>query len=480
MSSLNRPQLLSFSLVLGVLLPSMTVSATEQKPSYFQDVRPIIEEKCILCHSDKSVSFSFENAETTYGYRHAIRRAVKEQRMPPWMAEEGHQLYEDDYSLSKKQRKLIERWAKQGYVKGEEPARASAVPSVVSIDEFKSDISLDVLPPNLSYLPNQEQKDDYRCFVMPWPYKTTKYVTGFKGSPGNQRIAHHLITYAVTPDVAPIFLKLSQDEGGKGYSCFGGPLPDKLADKSVLETFKKRYNTDLDTLNANNYWLSHWAPGMMGYAFPDNTGVKMEPGAAIVVQVHYYSAYAPGESDQGSVMHYMVKDKVEKPALIYPLSNYDWFGGRQNKSMVIPPGKKSTFYASDSFDKIANLATTILGMPKDDIETMELHSANIHMHSYGLSGETTLLDPDGKKETLLNIPRWDKDWQRDFGLKQPKIISSEDFSGTRLTVECDFINHQDRLIYGGFGSDDEMCFNFSYIAVTQKSENVPAPKLVSK
>jgi hypothetical protein len=32
-------------------------------------------------------------------------------------------------------------------------------------------------------------------------------------------------------------------------------------------------------------------------------------------------------------------------------------------------------------------------------------------------------------------------------------------------VECTYENPTDEPIYGGYGSYDEMCFNFSYIAV---------------
>lgn len=458
----------SYSKLLTVGLCFSTQVIAAGAPTYFTDVRPLMEKNCIICHSEKGVSFSFEDAESSYAYRMAISQAVAQGRMPPWMAEAGHQTYEGDYSLTPKERELIATWAKNGYPKGDQ-LKAPKAETFKAVDEFVADVSFEVLP-NDSYLPNQERKDDYRCFVIDWPYSTTKYVTGFKGLPGNLRIAHHLITYAVTPEVAPVFKRLAVDEGGKGYSCFGGPVPDKLANAQELEKFKARYNTDLDTLNANNYWLSHWAPGMTGYSFPEGTGVLMKPGSAIVIQVHYYSAFAPGESDRDSIMQYQIKDHVEKPALIYPLSNYAWLTGKQNKSMVIPPGEKRTFYASDSFDKIANLASMILDLPKNEISAMELHSANIHMHAYGAAGNTSMVDTNGAKETLLNIPRWDLDWQRDFGLTQPKVIDAKAFSSTELTVECDFINHQDYPIYGGFGSDDEMCFNFSYIAVKRDSK----------
>ena len=92
------------------------------------------------------------------------------------------------------------------------------------------------------------------------------------------------------------------------------------------------------------------------------------------------------------------------------------------------------------------------------------------MHAFGASGSTSLLDSAGEKHTLLNIPAWDLDWQRDFMFTEGKVISSEDFDRTRLIVECTFSNYTNETVYGGYGSDDEMCFNFSYMSVIRSDD----------
>ena len=138
--------------------------------------------------------------------------------------------------------------------------------------------------------------------------------------------------------------------------------------------------------------------------------------------------------------------------------------------MVIPAGQKRSFDVSTNFTEIAKEATRILKLQPNKINSIELHSVNIHMHSYGISGKTTISDGKNNHETLLEIPRWDLNWQRDFTLTQPKIIKAQNFKDTRLSVQCDFANHTNKPVYGGFGSDDEMCFNFSYVSVVTQSE----------
>jgi hypothetical protein len=62
---------------------------------FHKDVMPLINAKCVTCHAVDGVSFSFEDPDETYNYRMAIALAVQDDRMPPWLAEPGHQSYKD-------------------------------------------------------------------------------------------------------------------------------------------------------------------------------------------------------------------------------------------------------------------------------------------------------------------------------------------------------------------------------------------------
>ena len=77
---------------------------------------------------------------------------------------------------------------------------------------------------------------------------------------------------------------------------------------------------------------------------------------------------------------------------------------------------------------------------------------------------------------LLNIPRWDLNWQRDFMFVEPIRIEQEDLADNRLVIECTFANHTDELVYGGWGSDDEMCINFSYVSVILRKDDTVASR----
>lgn len=435
--------------------------------TYYSDIRPIMEKKCLTCHSDKNVSFSFENPETSYQFAPAITAAVSEKRMPPWLAEAGHQHYVGDYSLSSGQLELFEKWATANHPKGE-PQAAGKVEAVVP--DFKAALTLEVQT-DFAYLPDQTRKDDYHCFLVDWPYKESKYVTGFQAAPGNLRIAHHMVLFVVPEESAAFLQTLSETESGPGHQCFGGVLPDQLADDDVArERIEAQHPGKWKALANNYYWLAQWAPGTFGFDFPESTGVLVEPGSVLVAQMHYYSAFAPGETDDNTILQFQVSDTVEKPSIIYPMSHNRWLYSKTNGSMQIPPGESRTYETSANFENISKRASRALKIDPEDIASIELHSANLHMHAYGASGRISLQHPSGMKETLLNVPTWDLDWQRDFAFLEAKTIMRDEFEKARLTVECTFENYSEELVLGGYGSYDEMCFNFSYVSIVKKSE----------
>jgi len=444
---------------------ALSLAGSAAAEDYYSDVRPLIETKCVGCHSDAGVSFSLEDPELAYSMRAAIALAVSQRRMPPWLAEPGHQQYLHDPSLTPDELRLIAAWAEQGYPKGEPHGTAAAVPSDAH-RHFAADLTLEVMAGE-AYLPNQSRKDDYRCFVIDWPLEQPAYITGFRALPGNLRVAHHLVLFAVEPHVADRFKALDAAEEGLGYQCFGGAVPDRLGDRDERAAYERDHPNGVRELNDANFWLAHWAPGMDGYEFPQGTGILMQPGMVVIAQMHYYASFAPGESDAGSKMQFQLSDSVEKPALHLPLTNDGWLYGAENGSLVVPPGGKARYEVTAAFDGIAEYVARYAQVAPESIRALEVHSANLHMHRFGAAGVVSLIDPNGRKDTLLAIPRWDLNWQRDFTFVEPKVVPRRRFARTHLAVECAYDNYTSAPVYGGFGSDDEMCFNFSYVAIVR-------------
>lgn len=448
---------------------SISLSSPTAAQTYYADVRPVIDQNCVTCHSEAGVAFSMEDAERTYTRRRAIGRAVAERRMPPWLAEAGHQEYVGDRSLNARDLKTIVDWVEADYPKGDGGGyEAPSFIAATHAPEFKADVSLELIPGS-SYLPPQDRKDDYRCFVVEWPDSGPTYITGFRGAPGNLNVAHHIVLYAAGPEYTERFVELPDMEKGEGYGCFNGSLPDQLFEQANRAAYEARYPDGLREISRANRWLAHWAPGMDGHTFPEGTGLPIESGSVVIVQMHYFSAHAPGEADSGTRMEFTTAANVERPAYNFPFTRNSWFSGKEEGSMVVPAGQSATYSLSTTLDNLLPEIAHALDVKPDDIQDLTIHSANLHMHKFGAAGEITLTDEHGRVETLLSVPEWDLGWQRDFQFVNPKHVSRDAFETTRMMVECVYQNDTEQTVYGGLGSEDEMCFNLPYISVGLES-----------
>ncbi|HYX34507.1 MAG TPA: hypothetical protein VE954_15490 [Oligoflexus sp.] len=445
-------------------IPIAPQSADAQALTYHKDIRPLMESKCSGCHSAGGLAgLELTRYAAVKPLRNAIKAAVQSRRMPPWIAEAGHQTYRDDLSLSEAQIKKISDWVDLG---AEEGSPADYV-APIKPDLFTPDVTLPIFADGGSYLPDQSTADEYRCFVLPFDGRlgTQEFITGFTTLAGNKKIAHHLVAHTATAAIVPVLQELDASEEGRGYRCFGGALPDRLGDPAVQASLEAKYPGIINRLNSETHWLAHWAPGMDdGYAFPEGTGIKVPAGGAFVIQMHYYTQDAKGEGDQNTRFALKLASTVKKPAFYFPLTKNTWLDSRNNKSMVIPAKQSATFFTEVSLATVAAYGAQILNQPINTVKYLEVHSANLHMHELGASGRVTMGVAGGPEEVLLNIPEWDLHWQRDFPFVLPKVIAPADWSRTLNRVTCDYENPRETDAYGGFGSLDEMCFNFGFFA----------------
>jgi hypothetical protein len=368
---------------------------------------------------------------------------------------------------------MVAAWREGGFPKG----RARPDPEVSSPTHpaFLPDLSIELMP-GASYLPDQSADDEYRCFVIGWTGEERGYITGFRAVPGNRNVAHHVVVHAVEPEMVDRFKELDREEEGLGYRCFGGALPDRLGRRADRDAYEARYPNGVRELSRGSWWLAHWAPGMDGHVFPEGTGIMLEPGAGLVVQMHYYSVDARGQADAGSRVDFQFAENVERPAFHLSQTRSAWLAGERNGSMVVPPGETVTYAMDEDLGSLIPYVARVTQVDEASIEGFEVHSANLHMHAFGQSGAITLTDDSGRTETLLSVPRWDLYWQRDFTFTEPKVFARDRLEGTSIRVRCTYHNATADTVYGGYGSYDEMCFNFSYIAVrVGKLTNLPPP-----
>ena len=412
---------------------------SESVPTYAKDIAPIINGRCINCHQDGGIGgFDFSDPETVRQLAPLIAHQVESGAMPPWPAVDVVS-YDNDWSLTSQQIALVVAWANGGTPMGDLSSLAAPIPSVGG-GLSRTDTTLSM---SLPYGPTPGSGDDYRCFVLDWNAEESTNITGFNARPGNAAIVHHIAAFLVRPDGLlgeSVFDQIQEWEEADtepGYPCFGGPAGPGAEVQVPIEQ------------------LAQWVPGNQGIDFPEGTGITIDPGSKIILQLHYYAAPGISNTSDRTEIDLRLDDEVERPAAYSPYLNGLWPLG----NMEIPSGEDSVSHivSSDPRPFFSLLNDTI------DLEHgFVIHDAMLHMHRLGRSGYLNLIKSNGDEYPILHVDSWDFDWQFSYRLNEPLIFED----GDSLSLECVFDNSgEDSIdVNWGEGTEDEMCVGNLYIS----------------
>ncbi len=139
--------------------------------------------------------------------------------------------------------------------------------------------------------------------------------------------------------------------------------------------------------------LVGWAPGDFGLSAPPDTALRVPRGSKFLIEMHY-TPNGKAVKDRSSFGLVFAK----KPP------KYELFmNSFVNDSIRIPP--RDPHYRAEA----------TLRLPAD----ARLISFTPHMHWRGQGYRYELVRPDGRRETLLSVPRWDFNWQSYYQFKDP-------------------------------------------------------------
>ncbi|MEC9071900.1 MAG: hypothetical protein VX938_05945, partial [Myxococcota bacterium] len=419
--------------------------------TYHRDVKPIFETLCVNCHQPGAIRASspLTTYEESLPWLDAIQHQVATRKMPPWPGDPTCADYKHKEYLTPDEIERVVTWVDEGAPEGDPDAEPNPMHDILFANLSREDL---VISMPLEYTP-QTSPDDYRCFLIPWPLEETTYITGFGARPGNTDVVHHAIAFLIEPSVLPKFQAWDEADPGPGYSCFGGPSGPG-AENSIQN---------------GTWFLSAWTPGSPGADSPVGTGMKVEPGSYISLQIHYNTYFSDPEPDLTEVM-FKLDDTVENPGWAQPWTNPDWIDGNPFAGlppMTIPAGESDAVF---SFVKDPWTLPPFLS-PFPGKKLVLLYHAALHMHYLGTSGRVFIERADGTETCLLSIAEYDFDWQRIY----PFQDGIELRPGDKLGVECHFDNSAENqpLVDGvpkepvdvtwGEGSTNEMCWAVMYL-----------------
>lgn len=160
---------------------------------------------------------------------------------------------------------------------------------------------------------------------------------------------------------------------------------------------------------ASGYWAAY-VPGNSGHLYPQGFARKLPAGARVRFQIHYTPSGKATEDQLMLGLHF-----ADSPPR-YEVRTSSVVGRR----LDIPPGAAN------------HVETASRRVPFD----MPVTAYMAHMHVRGKAFRYEVEFPDGGKETLLDIPRYDFNWQLRYDYKEPRIIPA----GSQITVTAVFDN----------------------------------------
>ena len=159
-----------------------------------------------------------------------------------------------------------------------------------------------------------------------------------------------------------------------------------------------------------------FAPGLPPAIYPEGTYRRIPAGSKLIIQAHY-TPNGTSQSDRSEVGLVLADLKEVKREMTV--------GAALNYQFLIPPGAKDHPLAAKF---------------KFEQDTL-LYALTPHMHLRGKSFRFTAHYPDGRDEVLLDVPRYDFNWQNSYGLSEPKLLPS----GTEILCDATFDNSTENL-----------------------------------
>ncbi len=395
-------------------LPALSEGAPAAVPTFTKDVAPIIFNNCATCHRAGEVApMTFLSYEDVRPWAKVIKTKVQAREMPPWGADPDHSLkMRNDRSLSKQQIDTIVAWVDGGAPKGND-ADLPALPKFADGWTYGREPDY-ILEMPIEFTIPAEGELGVQMFYSKVPFKEDRFAEVLEIRPGNRSLVHHAGVFVVDiPEGATI------DAQGRLIAPDGKPATDRgegLAGRA-----------DTTALPGANKLLS-WVPGRGVDAHRADIGKRIPAGKYINWQVHY-NPIGKEATDRTRLGIWFNKVPVTHEVLIRqagdPLATTK--GGL---SLYRAEGKEVEYTAEEGSTRRRSKTPNIPAYAENwkltgitpVTEDITLYAMSPHMHVRGKSLKWVIVYPDGREQTILDVPKFDFNWQIQYELAEPLKI----------------------------------------------------------
>jgi mono/diheme cytochrome c family protein len=385
--------------------------------TFSKDVAPIFFKNCAECHRPgESAPFSILSYKDVRPWAKSIKEKVANRTMPPWHADPHFGEFQNNRTLSQPEIDTILGWVDGGAVEGDPKDLPDAPKFVDGWNIGNPDLVIPI-PEEYAY---KAGVDEYQYFDVDTNFKEDMYVTRAEARPGNRKIVHHIIAFIIPPGSANM-TKMNTEQRFKAMELVlrnsplyrDGYLLRVKADHPVVDDGCDSKN-QRGGGGGGDQFLTGYAPGHNADILEEGVGKRVPAGSIIRFQVHYSNQTLGGnevEKDRSMVGLVFAKEPPKKLMITNSVGNI---------SFKIPAGADN------------HRVTACRTLRRDTT----IYAMMPHMHLRGKAMEYKVFYPDGKSETLLNVPNYDFSWQTNYVLKEPKRLPK----GAKIMVTAHFDN----------------------------------------
>ena len=402
-------------------------------PTFSKDVAPILYKNCTNCHRPGEIGpmplVSFNDARP---WAKAIANRVTDGTMPPWHADPAHGEFLNDRSLSAADRDTIVKWASGGALEG---TRADLPKLPAYAEGWQMGQPDTIWSMQEDYPIPASGTIEYKNFEVPTNLTEDRWAQAIEVRPGNRSVVHHVIVYLIDPK--PV----------RAPQPFT-PGPGMRRPADAPKTERGLEANDRPMQHQPTGWLSGYAPGQSVRVYQPGTALRVPAGATLIIQEHY-TATGKETTDRTRIGIKWAKEAPKTQVDVATL---------QNGNFKLPAGAADTRVDAELTLK----------------EDVTVWSILPHTHMRGKKWEVTATYPDGRSELILNVPKYDFNWQTDYIFKQPLNLPK----GTKIRTSAWYDNSTankanpdpKKDVYWGDQTWEEMQFT----AITFSLNSAPA------
>ncbi len=358
----------------------------------------------------------------------AIKNKVVARQMPPWGASPASMRLANDRSLPQADIETIVRWVDGGAQKGDDGdlPQAPTFPDggwAFGTPDAVIDLPIEVNVPATGEVPQTS-------YFVKSPFPTDVWIQKMQVRTNNPAIVHH----------ATVFVRELPD--GTVLKNGRPVLPD-----GTVST-QNGVNAGLPPGAGPGIRLVSYVPGRGWEAYADGVARRLPKGAYIEMNMHYQPSGKP-EKERAQFGIWFSKTPVH-----YEMQNVSSLdrGTTMVNDMPLPTERIPNIPAGAENWKITDF--------KIFPEPATLYAMSPHMHLRGKDMKFILTYPDGHEVLVLDVPKYDFNWQLYYELATPLEIPA----GSKLTAIAHYDNSPnnrwnpapDREVFWSEQSWDEM------------------------